>query len=48
MPDCDDFSDLEDFNRTFADFTEKKKTYNLEKKKKYLLNKEKEKEKENE
>ncbi len=35
MPDCDDFSDLEDFNRKFADFTEKKKIYNLEKKKKF-------------
>ena len=32
MPDCDDYSDLEGFNKKVSEFTEKKKTYNLQKK----------------
>lgn len=35
MPDVDDFSDLEKFNKTVNEFTEKKKAYNLQKKIKF-------------
>lgn len=35
MPDCDDYSDLEGFNKKFSEFAEKKKTYNIQKKIKF-------------
>jgi hypothetical protein len=32
MPDCDDYTDLEIFNKKFTEFSDKKKSYNLKKK----------------